>query len=119
MTTQRRGRQTSARAIRDSLLRLLQIWHDGQITLLLFIRIHVKSSTKKYSTSVFRKDMIVSAHPASARGAIANVTNARRAAMDARGPSDERRAGGRAKSRGPDLPTLGSSLSVQSAGDGG
>jgi hypothetical protein len=53
--------------------------------------------------------MIVSAYPASARGAIANVTNARRAAMDAGAPRDERRASGRAKSRGPGLPTLGSS----------
>jgi hypothetical protein len=71
---------------------------------------HVKPSREKCSSSVFRKIVIVSAHPASTRRGVSRSSrHARRGAMDARGPTDERHAGGRAKSRGPDLPTLRSS----------
>jgi hypothetical protein len=79
-----------------------------------------KPCAQKYYTSVFQKYMIVSAHPASIRGAFGQSSPTWSAGCDGRGGITGRVKPKRtAKSRGPDPPTLGSSLPISSAGDGG
>ena len=58
-------------------------------------------------------------HPVPLRGALRNVINAGRVAVDADAPEDERRKMRTAKTCGPDTPTLVSSSQLRSANDGG
>jgi len=88
---------------------------DGK-SLRLF-RNHVKPHRQKYFSSVFQKFMIIlSTIPPPLEGRIAIVTDVRRrGAVDVRELSAHFRAPTKASSRtakscGPDLPTLGSSL---------
>ena len=75
-----------------------------------FIGSRVKLLREKYSASVFQKILIVSAHPPPPRGAVSRSSRTLEAGCDGREAcrttSDAAR--GRAKSRGPDPPTLGS-----------
>ena len=77
------------------------------------LRNAVKPSSQKYFASVFQNCVIVSAHPASIRGAFRHRhERGKRDAVDALVSRGERRKSGRAKSCGPVPPTLGSSLLV-------
>src|SRR6185312_15040782 len=86
---------------------------------------NVNPSCEKYFPSVFRKNVIISPHPESARGTYRDRHGRwMRDAMDARVFSaacraDENIARGRAKSCGPDAPTLASTPGSRARGDGG
>jgi hypothetical protein len=75
----------------------------------------VQSSAQKYSDSVFRKNMIVSCHPASARGTYARSSRHVRRGCDGRVGLARRAMPMRtAKSCGPGAPTLAPSRVVTS-----
>jgi hypothetical protein len=89
-----------------------------------FIRSYVKSYEAKYLSSVFRKGVVVYAHPARTQGAYASSRTSGGERWTRAASTDEGCGRRTAKACGPDLPTLGSTLGVQelgllTRGDGG
>jgi hypothetical protein len=109
----------SEKALRAGRVAVLQNRHDGQISLIRFIRIIVKSFREKYFSSAFRKIMILLPRPASMKRGERVVTIVRRDAMDVVMPRDERRSRHAAKACGPGAPGLVLSLRIGDVGPSG
>jgi hypothetical protein len=72
------------------------------------------TACKNISLTPSGKSVALSRASRAERGALANVINAARDAVDAEAPNDERRRSRTAKSCGPDAPVLASSLWIRS-----